>query len=389
MSRLQIPTVMALCVVALVVVADSAGGREPHRNHTLDNALVRLVHMRGGPPGVAAVLQRGHRFAFHAAGLRNVRSHRHWHRKDHMRIASVSKAFSGAVALSLVDRGRLRLNDTIGELLPGLPTAWAPVTLRQALDHTSGLPDYTASPAFLSSLSKHPRKYLSPRDAINFIKKKGLEFTPGTEYRYSNTDNYVVAMMARAASHHSSYRRLLRSKVFGPLGLDRTTLPRGFRLPRPLVHGYIIDPPHRPNDVSTKYSVSGAWASGGIQSTPVELNRFIRGYVGRRLFGRQTQHRQLRFVKGHSDPPGPGVNSAGLAIFRYRTRCGTVYGHTGSFPGYTQFAAATLNGARSVTVSANEQLMPGSSRRSDRAAFKALRHIQTLAVCAALAHHGS
>jgi D-alanyl-D-alanine carboxypeptidase len=190
---------------------------------------------------------------------------------------------------------------------------------------------------------------------------------------------------ARAASHRS-YRRLLRSRVFGPLGLKRTSLPRGFRLPRPLVHGYFVDPPHRPRDVSEAFSASGAWASGGIQSTPAELNRFIRGYLGRELFGRRTQRRQLRFVKGHSEPPGPGANSAGLAIFRYRTRCGTVYGHTGNFPGYTQFTAATRNGARSVTVSANEQVVPDSPRPSDRAAFKALRHIYTLAVCAALAH---
>ena len=82
------------------------------------------------------------------------------------------------------------------------------------------------------------------------------------------------------------------------------------------------------------------------------------------------------------------MNSAGLGIFRYRTRCGTVYGHTGSFPGYTQFAAATLDGARSVTVSANAQLGPDSPRHSDRAAFKLLRRADTLAVCAALAHGG-
>jgi len=133
--------------------------------------------------------------------------------------------------------------------------------------------------------------------------------------------------------------------------------------------------------------VSGAWASGGIQSTPDDLNRFIRGYAGRKLFGRRTQRRQLRFVEGSSDPPGPGVNSAGLGIFRYRTGCGTVYGHTGSFPGYTQFTAATLNGRRSVTVSVNEQLLPDSAG-SARAAFKALRRIDRLAVCAALAPHG-
>jgi D-alanyl-D-alanine carboxypeptidase len=388
MSRVRVAAVVALSAAALGAVNAAAAGQAPHRGQALDDALTRLVHLRGGPPGAAAIVQRGHRLAFHAAGLRNVRSHRRWHRGNHMRIASVSKAFSGAVALSLVDRGRLKLGDTIGKLLPGLPASWAHVKLRQALDHTSGLPDYTASDGFRTSLTKHPRKYLSPRDAIDFVRKKGLEFTPGTKYKYSNTDNYVVAMMARVAAHHRSYRRLLRSKVFGPLGLERTTLPKGFRLPRPLVHGYNPDPPHRPIDVSTKYSASGAWASGGIQSTPADLNRFIRGYVGRRLFGRGTQRRQLRFAKGHSEPPGPGVNSAGLGIFRYRTRCGTVYGHTGSFPGYTQFVAAALDGRRSVAVSANAQLGPDSPRHTDRAAFKLLRRADALAVCAALANGG-
>ena len=384
MSRMKISAAVALCAAALGVVAGGAAGREKHPHRTLHDALGRLVQMRGGPPGVAVVVQRGHRLTYRTVGEREVRGHRRWRRDDHMRIASVSKAFSGAVALSLVDRGRLRLGDTIGELLPGLPHAWRAVTLREALHHTSGLPDYTGTEGFRQSLTKHPHRRLTPRAVIDFVKKEKLEFTPGSQYSYSNTDNVVVAMMARAAAHHRSYRRLLRSRVFGPLHLRRTSLPKGFRLPRPFVHGYIVDQPHPPEDVSTRYSASGAWASGGIQSTPGNLNRFIRAYVGRRLFGRATQRQQLRFVKGSSDPPGPGQNSAGLAIFSYRTRCGTVYGHTGSFPGYTQFAAATLSGRRSITVSANEQLGPESSEPHERAAFKALRAVETRAVCAAL-----
>jgi len=296
-----------------------------------------------------------------------------------MRIASVSKAFSGAVALSLVDRGRLGLNDKVGALLPKLPSAWANVKLRQALNHTSGLPDYTDTKKFQKSLGKHPRKFLSPSDIIDFVRGEPLDFTPGTKYHYSNTDNIVVAMMARAASQGRPYRRLLHSIVYRPLGLHRTTLPTGFLLPRPFVHGYNVNPPQPPEDVSTDISVSGAWASGGIQSTAANLNRFFRGYLGRRLFARATQRRQFQFVEGNSDPPGPGSNAAGLGIFRYRTDCGTVYGHTGSFPGYTQFAAATPNGRRSVTVSANEQLGP-----RDGEAFTALRHADLLAVCAAL-----
>lgn len=133
--------------------------------------------------------------------------------------------------------------------------------------------------------------------------------------------------------------------------------------------------------MSEAINPSGAWASGGIVSTPYDLNRFIRGLLGRTYFGRRTQEAQLEFVAGGtSDPPGPGENSAGLAIFRYETRCGTVYGHTGNFPGYTQFAAASRDGSRSATVSASLQLRPDI----DAQVFAALRHTFELAACAAL-----
>jgi hypothetical protein len=88
---------------------------------------------------------------------------------------------------------------------------------------------------------------------------------------------------------------------------------------------------------------------------------------------------------GGSEPPGPGKNSAGLGIFRYETGCGTVWGHTGNTPGYTQFMAASPDGKRSVTVSINSQLTP---TEGDPEAFKALRRAEGLAVCAALADKG-
>lgn len=195
--------------------------------------------------------------------------------------------------------------------------------------------------------------------------------------------NILIGLVAAAVSGHN-YSQVLRQRVFAPLHMTRTSLPVGFRLPAPHVRGYVLSPPTPPTDVTTLLSMSGAWASGGIQSTAADLNRFIRGYVGRKLFGRATQRQQLRLVKGHSEPPGPGVNSAGLGIFRYETGCGTVYGHTGNLPGFTQFTAATLDGRRSVTVSANAQVVPKSKSAAVRAGFDALRRVDALAVCASL-----
>ena len=131
--------------------------------------------------------------------------------------------------------------------------------------------------------------------------------------------------------------------------------------------------------------MSWVWASGGMQSTPTELGRFIRGYVSGRLFGRALRRQQRRWVDGHSEPIGPGTNSAGLALFRYRVGCGTVYGHTGNFPGYTQFAAASSDGRRSATVSVNTQL---AEDRFSQPAFRAVRRGFARAACAALASGG-
>jgi D-alanyl-D-alanine carboxypeptidase len=188
--------------------------------------------------------------------------------------------------------------------------------------------------------------------------------------------------MAEAATH-DTYNELLASQVYAPLGLRHTSLPSGPALPAPYLHGYELNPSGPPDDVSTLVSAAYAWASGGVVSTPADLNAFIRGYTGARLFTRAVQAQQLRFVAGNSQPVGPGSNAVGLGIFRYRTRCGTVYGHTGNTSGYTQFMVATLDGKRSVTVSISEQITDKSTG-DQLSAFRRLRQIEEDAVCVAL-----
>ncbi|GAA5016672.1 hypothetical protein GCM10025734_66570 [Kitasatospora paranensis] len=85
-------------------------------------------------------------------------------------------------------------------------------------------------------------------------------------------------------------------------------------------------------------------------------------------------------MPGASEPAGPGTNAAGLALFRYTTRCGVVYGHTGNTAGYTQFAAATPDGRGSVTVSVSEQI----SQSTRPALLARLRDVEENFVCALL-----
>lgn len=372
-------------IAAAAVVAPGATGAQPAKSRVTGSSIQRelraLVGLPGGPPGAIAVVQRLGKRSVYTAGVGDLKTRAPIRPSDHMRLASTAKAFSGAVALSLVRKGRLRLTDTIAKLVPKLPRAWGKVTLAQALRHTSGLPDFTSDTGLLDYLRGHLHATPSPTFLLGFIKNRKLEFAPGSKYHYSNTDNFVVGLMAQAATHRS-YNRLLTSEVYKPLGLKQTSLPAGPAMPRPYIRGYDMLPPP-PEDVSTQISAAYAWASGGLVSTPSDLNKFIRGYAGATLFGRGVQARQLRFVAGNSDPIGPGVNSAGLGIFRYRTRCGTVYGHTGNTSGYTQFMAATRDGRRSVTVSVNAQIT-NTSPQPKLNAFRRLRAIYADAVCLAL-----
>jgi len=373
--------VAALVPAGCTASGDRSGAPESGVVQELRAAAQAVVDHPHGPPGVIVVVQRGSEREVVTAGVADVEDRARPGPDLHMRIASTAKAYSGGVALSLVDDGALSLDDTVGERLPWAPAAWSRVTLAQALHHTSGLPDFSADPRFQEYVGRHLDQPLPPRRVLGFVTDEPLEFPPGSEYRYSNTDNVVVALMAQAATGRP-YERLLAEEVLEPLGLEGTSLPRGVRMPRPFMHGYQPEDDGTRADVSEVLAGGWAWASGGIVSTAGDQNRFIRAYVGGELFGRDVRRVQFDWTPGgHSEPPGPGGNAAGLAVFRYRTGCGTVYGHTGNTAGYTQFFAASADGRRSAVVSVNRQATPQTAP----VVFRRLREVFRRAVCAAYA----
>jgi D-alanyl-D-alanine carboxypeptidase len=340
--------------------------------------LEGLVTSPGGPPGAIATLYRDGKLTTLSTGRADIKKSTKPRATDHMRIASVAKAFSGAVALHLVREGKLGLDDTIATVLPTLPSAWGQVTLEELLHHTSGVPDYTKSDGFIKQAETDPRGYVSPQKVISWVAKDPLVFKPDSKYEYSNTDNIVVGLMVEAVTG-ATYTDNLQQIVFGPTKLTQTSLPTKVKMPPPFIHGYLAaTATEGAEDFSELLNPSGAWASGGIISTPQNLNAFIRADLGLKFFDRAQQQQQMSWwAGGESSPPGPGKNSAGLALFRYQSRCGTVYGHTGSFPGYAQFAAATADGTRAVTTTLNIAAPTGKL-------LAQLRHVQVAAVCALL-----
>ena len=353
---------VSVCLLVVVVVAALAAGSQGRAgkgtSRALDRALDEVMDQPGSPPGLLVLMQRGGDVEVRRRGVSDIEREAPMRARQHYRIASVAKAFSGAVALGLASDRKLRLTDTIGDWIPKLLPKAQDVTVAQALQHTAGLADYIRQDAFIDKLIEDPARYLSPRELLEFVEDKKLEFKPGTRYEYSDTDNVVVGLIAEKASG-MSYEALLRKYVYRPAGLRSTSLPRTVRMPRPFIHGYDLPDDEPPFDTSEVINPAGAWASGGIVSTTRDMNDFIRAYVGGELFSRRVGRAQDDFVVGSSQPPGPGRNRATLGLFRYRTRCGTLYGHTGSFPGYRAMAASTANGRRSIVFTVNSQIVPG------------------------------
>ncbi len=370
--------VLCLACAAIALLAATSVATAKSTNADVKRGLEGLVDSPGGPPGAVATLYKGGRLTTIGVGRADVTKAGAPTATQHMRIASIAKAYSGAVALHLVEEGQLTLDGTIGELVTGMPRSWADITVAELLHHTSGLPNYTESKGFAKQAETSPRAYVSPRKVISWVRNEPLNFAAGRKFEYSNTANIVVGLIVEAVTGQS-YGEELKRIVFKPAGLNQTSFPTKPAMPNPFIHGYLpATETEAPQDVTEFLSPSGAWASGAIVATPTDLNAFIRSDLGLKFFPRAQQREQMDWwIGGESSPPGPGKNSAGLALFRYQTKCGTVYGHTGNFPGYTQFAAATANGKRAVTTTLNIPAPTGQL-------LARLRSVQTTAVCALL-----
>ncbi len=372
----------AATLVALLVALTPAAEAKPRTGERLRDALDEVVRPPDGPPGLSVLLQRGKDVQFMQRGVSDLATEAPFTRNQHYRIASMAKAFNGAVVLALVSKGRLELDDTIGEVLPGVLPLAENVTVGQAIHHTGSLPDYILDPEFRADFAADPTQYLTPLELVEYVEDTEPEFPPGERYEYSDTDNVIAGLMAEAATG-KTYDELLEQHVYSKAALTNTTLPITIEMPEPYVHGYDVEG-SPPEDLSELINPALAWASGGIVSTPNDVNRFIRAYVGGDLFNAPTQEAQSNFISGLSSPPGPGRNRAGLGLFRYETQCGTVYGHTGSFPGYRLFMAASRDGRRSVVFTVNAQITPGDAHTpgsGNQEVADLIRFAQVDAVC--------
>lgn len=342
----------------------------------VQSALEQAV--AAGIPGIALEIQGPEGSEFLTAGSALLEDERPLTSEDRFRIASVTKAFTAAVVMELVEEGTLSLDDTVEDWAPGLLAEGDSITVRYLLGHTSGLPDYVKDEEFFEAFVTG--EDLPPQQIVSFVSSKPLAFEPGTKYEYSDTDNIVLGMTVEAATGRS-YEQELSSRVLEPLELQATVLPNSPEMPEPHARGYQYEAEsegtREPEDVTTALDPTAAWASGALISTPGDVSRFFGGMLSRELVSEASLEQMKETLAGEGSPSGPGTKRAGLGIFSYELPCGEVWGHTGQFPGYQAFGAATPDGSGGLAMTANAT---GISEQAN----EALVYAQELAACRAL-----
>ena len=355
MIRLTLPGAILACLAAVAVVAASAPAGTPTTNANrasgLQHDLEALV--AAGAPGAILFVRDGERTTVLTAGLGDIARKTPMRADNHFKIASLTKTYTATVVLQLVGEGKLRLDDTIDGHVPGLVPNGGRISVRQLLNHTSGLHDFEDNPRYLKPyLNGDFGYYWSPRQLVQMgVSQKPL-FAPGTGYSYSNT-NYVVAQLIVEKITGKSLGVELKRRIFQPLRLRDTSYPtRRPGLPRPYAHGYMLLGKPPLTDV-TRLSPSLAPGSGGIVSTVGNIADFYRALFS----GRLLKPAQLQAMKTTvSERTGKRVTSGsgyGLGIGRTGSSCGG-WGHTGELPGYDTSMAFTEDGRRQVVLMMNQ-----------------------------------
>jgi D-alanyl-D-alanine carboxypeptidase len=356
--------VAAAILTATVLAAPPAGASpRPRTNPTaLQQALQQLV--ADGVPGTMALVRQATTTQRAAAGVANLATGEPMSPYDRFRIGSITKSFVSTVVLQLAAEGRLSLDDAVEKWLPGVLDTngydGSTITIRELLNHTSGIANYTDLNLFLQVLHDPLRSY-TPLELVDYaITNYPPLFPPGASFAYSNTDYILLGLIVAAVDHANvpPVQSLIPpaevlARIVAPLGLLNTSWPVNDPDVHGLhTHGYEINAPAildlPPVYDTTVENMSWAWSAGAVISTLDDVAKFNRALFTGQLLPAPQQQELIDFV-----PVGPGLDY-GAGVFRLQTPCGPAYGHDGDTPAGYGISLFAPDGSRQLVMFANQ-----------------------------------
>ncbi|MHC3469325.1 serine hydrolase domain-containing protein [Streptomyces sp. 7R007] len=286
------------------------------------------------------------------AGTADLRTGRPMNATDRLRIGSVTKTFTATVVLQLAAEHRLSLDDTVDRYLPGLIRSHGHdgrrITVRQLLQHTSGLPDYLDASEW-----EHPERLRHRHFEPRALVARALQLpSPHGSWHYATTNYLVLGLIVQEVTGHRPETEITR-RVITPLRLRDTYWPGdGTRIQGPHSHSYFTTDGQRVD--GTAWNTTFAGVGGALVSTPADLTRFATALLGGRLLPAAQLAQMRRTVPADPDRLWPGARY-GLGLIGSPLSCGgTWWGHGGTMPGGHRALVAVSPGGRSVAVALNE-----------------------------------
>ncbi|MFG3404337.1 serine hydrolase domain-containing protein [Streptomyces sp. NPDC048142] len=309
------------------------------------NALVRDDKM---PAALASVKDRKGRARTYTAGVGDLATGSKVPRDGQVRIGSNTKAFTAVVVLQLVGEGKIDLDAHVDTYLPGLVRGEGidgrRITVRQLLQHTSGLPEY----GIHLDDDEIRNRYFEPRELLDLALKHKADAAPGKTWGYSNT-NYVLAGLIVQKVTGRPLAEEMDRRIIKRIGLRHTYFPATgeMTIRKPHPRGYHRSPADGPLRDFTKMDPSAGWAAGQLISTNSDLNRFFTALLAGRLLP-AAQLAEMRTTV----PAGTSGLRYGLGLTSRPLSCGGVYwGHGGDIAGYETRGGVTDDGrAANVAV---------------------------------------
>jgi len=350
-TRTGIPHILRVAAVALVLsvgVSCSStikpfeggpGGPAPGGSaaegfaRELAAVLGREIQTQGAP-GIQVSLRVGkevyHAAVGHADSRRRVPL-----RTDHvLRVGSVTKVFTAATVLRLVESDMLTLEETVQRWFPLLPNA-EKITVASLLNHTSGVFDYTQSRTFQMTSALFSGKRWEPEELYRFVLRGEPNFSPGARYRYSNSNYLLLGLIAERVTGRS-FGELLQEGILGPAGLAHTYFLPAEEIPAGLIGGYDRD--LLPGDLTrirpnNRAWPSGAFAAGAVASTSSDLLALIDDLFYGQLLTAGSLEGMTEFLPA-GDAHLPAQTGYGLGLRRLEIEGDVLIGHTGTIPGF-------------------------------------------------------
>ncbi|EOO24555.1 D-alanyl-D-alanine carboxypeptidase [Bacillus cereus BAG1X2-3] len=308
--------------------------------------------LKFGIPGILAKISEDGKTWSYAVGVADLKTKKPMETDFRFRIGSVTKTFTATVVFQLAEENRLNLDDSIEKWFPGVIQGNGyddkQITIRQLLNHTSGIANYTMSKDFNIMDTK---KSYTTEELVKMGISMPPDFAPGKSWSYSNTGYVLLGILIEKVTGNS-YAEEIENRIIEPLELANTFLPGNSSVIPGTKHarGYIqLDGASEPKDV-TYYNPSMGSSAGDMISTADDLNKFFSYLLGGKLLKEQQLKQMLTTVPTGIDELG----DSGLGIFKIILPNGvSIWGHSGGIPGFSTFAAGTLGGRHTLAVNLN------------------------------------